>query len=66
MGERQAALSEVVAGLVRQAAEVFYQRIAAVYAPLVAYCEDRVTTLEPLLGRVMALDQTFDGIAARL
>ena len=66
MRERQAALSEAVAGLVRQAVQSFYRRIEAVYAPLEGYCQARETTHVPLLERVTALDGTLEQIATRL
>lgn len=64
--ERQAALSEAVAGLVQGAVETFYGRIETMYAPLEAYCRTQETTHQPLLDRVAGLDGTFQDIAARL
>ena len=66
MQERQAVLSDAVTELVRQATETFYGRVEAVYAPLAAYCQAQEVAHQPLLGRVAALDDTLQNIAARL
>ncbi len=66
MQARQAELSETVAGLIRQAIDVFYGRAEQVYAPLEAFCRTQEIAHQPLLARVDILEKAFQKIAARL
>ena len=63
---KQAQLSETVAGLIRQAVETFYGRVAQVYAPLETFCRAQEAACQPTLERVDALEKAFRKIAARL
>ncbi len=66
MRERQAELSETVAGLIRQAIDAFYAKVEQVYAPLEAFCRTQEAARQPLLARVDTLEQAFRDIAGRL
>ena len=63
---RQAQLSEAVAGLIRQAIEAFYGRVAKVYAPLEAFCRAQEAAYLPTLERTDMLEKAFGKIAERL
>ena len=66
MRERQAELSETVAGLIRQAIDAFYGKVEQVYAPLEAFCRTQEAARQPLLARVDTLEKAFREIAGRL
>jgi small GTP-binding protein len=66
MSAKQIELTDRIGDLMRQAIEVFYQKLAQVYQPLETFCNVQEERYRPLLERVDALEANFDKILARL
>ena len=66
MSAKQAELTQAIGDLIRQAIDVFYQKLGQVYQPLEVFCNVQEGRYKPLLEKVDGLETTFGKIVARL
>lgn len=66
MGSKQAELTQAIGDLIRQAIDVFYQRLGQVYQPLEVFCNVQEQRYKPMLAKVDELEKSFGNIVARL
>ena len=59
-------LTQSIGDLIRQAIDVFYQKLAQVYQPLEMFCNVQAERYQPVLERVDTLEKNFQKIAAHL
>ena len=66
MGAKQVELTQAIGDLIRQAIDVFYQKLGQVYQPLEVFCNVQEGRYRPMLEKVDGLEKTFHKIASRL
>ena len=66
MSAKQAELTQAIGDLIRQAIDVFYQKLGQVYQPLEVFCNVQEGCYKPMLEKVDGLEKSFQKIAARL
>jgi GTPase SAR1 family protein len=66
MSAKAVELTDAIGDLMRQAIDLFFQRLGQVYQPLETFCNVQSERYRPLLGQVDALEKSFDKISARL
>ena len=66
MAAKQTELTRSIGDLIRQAIDVFYQKLSQVYQPLEVFCNVQEGRYKPMLEKVEGLEKSFQNIAARL
>ncbi len=66
MSAKQVELTQAIGDLIRQAIDVFYQKLGQVYYPLEVFCNVQEERYKPMLEKVEGLEKTFGNISARL
>ena len=66
MGAKQVELTQAIGDLIRQAIDVFYQKLGQVYQPLEVFCNVQEGRYKPMLEKVDVLEKSFQKIAVRL
>ncbi len=66
MAAKQVELTRSIGDLIRQAIDVFYQKLSQVYKPLEMFCNVQEERYKPVLERVDSLEKAFHKISARL
>ena len=66
MAAKQVELTQAIGDLIRQAIDVFYQKLSQVYKPLEVFCNVQEERYKPVLERVDSLEKSFGKISARL
>lgn len=66
MSAKQVELTQAIGDLIRQAIDVFYQKLGQVYQPLEVFCNVQEERYKPMLEKVDGLEQTFGKLVARL
>ena len=66
MGAKQVELTQAIGDLIRQAIDVFYQKLGQVYQPLEVFCNVQEARYKPMLEKVDGLEKSFHQIAAKL
>ena len=66
MAAKEVELTQAIGDLIRQAIDVFYQKLSQVYKPLEVFCNVQEERYKPVLERVDVLEKSFHKISARL
>ena len=66
MNAKQVELTQAIGDLIRQAIDVFFQRLQQVYQPLETFCNVQEERYRPMLGQVETLEKSFQKIAGHL
>ncbi len=66
MAAKEVELTQAIGDLIRQAIDVFYQKLSQVYKPLEVFCNVQEERYKPVLERVDTLEKSFNHISARL
>ncbi len=66
MAAKEVELTQAIGDLIRQAIDVFYQKLSQVYKPLEVFCNVQEERYKPVLERVDTLEKSFHKISARL
>jgi small GTP-binding protein len=66
MSAKQEELTQAIGDLMRQAIDVFYQKLGQVYLPLETFCHVQGERYRPLLEQVGTLEKSFEKIAGQL
>ena len=66
MSAKEVELTQAIGDLIRQAIDVFYQKLGQVYQPLEVFCNVQEARYQPMLEKVNGLEKSFQKIDAKL
>ncbi len=66
MSAKQVELTQAIGDLIRQAIDVFYQKLGQVYQPLEVFCNVQESRYKPMLEKVDGLEKSFGKLVAQL